>query len=205
MKSVIMDSGIIVEVSRLTGDGYRCWGDKDPNNEFKIVAGPPQYAFLDVRERFVKTAGPVNSDYPYDIPPLVGFRFPRPIDRFALYLAEQKAADNNPLPTPPGLRLMIRAGSGNYQSRLWQGDFLQPVYTCPSPGSGNSNQQRGRLIEICGPMADQWEIYALSIEGSGGRVAAEQLIQFRVFGMVACTCKYHFEPGPYVTQTFPAP
>lgn len=205
MGVVILGSDLIVDLRQLKGDGFSCWGDKDSNDSFKVVAGPPQYAFIDVRERYVPIAGPTNSNYPYDVAPLVGFRFPRPVDRFALYLAEQKATDDNVDPTPPGLRLMIRAGSGNYQSRIWQGDFLQPTYASPQYGNGNNNQQRGRLIEICGPMADQWEVFALSIAGSGGRAAAQQLIQFRVMAMVACVCAYHYEPGPYVTQTFPAP
>lgn len=203
---VILDSTIVVTLSGLKGDGYRCWGDKDPNNAVAVVAGPPQYAFIDTRQRFVLTdAGREDENFPYGIPPLVGFRFPRPIDRFSFYLAEQKAEDNIPDPTPPGIRFMVRAGNGNYQSRIWQGDFLQPVYANPPRGSGNNNQERGRIVEICGPMADQWEIFALSITGSGGRVAAQQMIQIRVMGMVSCVCDYSYHPGPNVTQTFPAP
>lgn len=204
---VIMSSDIVLDLSKLQGDGYSCWGDKDPNAFGQIVAGPPQWSFIDVRERFVQADAQRQDElYPYGLRPIVGYKFPRPIDRFALYLAEQKAMDaSGGDPTPPGLRLMIRAGHGDYQSRIWQGDFLQPAYASPPTGSGNDNQQRGRLIEICGPMANQWEIWALSITGSGARAAVQQMVQFRVYGMVSSTCQYHFEPGPNVTQTFPAP
>lgn len=207
--SLFLPSEFVIDLTQLSpkGNGYQCWGDTDYGKQLGNPAGPPQYALPDTRQRSIPVADPnrPNESYPYSIPPYAAFRFPRPVDRFAIYLMSQKAEDQSPDPTPPGIRFMIRAGAGNYQSRIWQGDFLQPVYQNPPGGSGLDNQERGLIVEVCGPAATQWEVFALSIIGSGGRAAGQQLIQLYIVGMVASNCGYHYQPGPGTTQTFPTP
>jgi hypothetical protein len=208
--AVRLPSDLIIRLDQLGGDGYACWGDTNRLNPDAQIAGPPQYRFIDTRERFIRQITDQNKSFPYlTVDPFVGIRFPRPIDRFAIYLQRQGwdlGDTSNPLNlNAPGIRIMIRCGLGDQQSRIWEGTFIQPAYQNPVNGSGNNNQELGRLIEICGPMADQWEVWMSSIAGAGGRLPVQQQLLCHYYGMVASTCSLGALPGPYVTQIFPAP
>lgn len=207
--AVRLPSDLIIRLDQLAGDGYACWGDTNrkagPDAQ---IAGPPQYRLIDTRERFVIPIDDASKAFPYEtVNPFVGIRFPRPVDRFAVYLQRQgwDVGDTSVATNfnAPGLQIMIRCGLGDQQSRIWEGTFVQPAYTNPPYGSGNSNQELGRLIEICGPMADQWEVWMASIAGAGNRPAIQQQLLCHYYGMVASTCSFGAQPGPYVTQIFP--